>query len=116
MQRRDIRRLVCIFCALLIQAGAGAQQTPAEKSKQQSPVTVAPKSSEKCSGQTSGGAKRSGTTAGCEDPAPRPAANNDRATKSQQQDAETLAHLSADGQLLYSRDRVKLNGLQYCNQ
>jgi CHAT domain-containing protein len=115
MQRGVIKGLVCIFCALLIQAGAGAQQMPVDKSNPQTPLNVAPKASEKCSERTAGGVKRSGG-AGCEDPERRPAANNDRATTSQQQDAETLAHLSADGQLLYSRDRVKLSGFQYCNQ
>ena len=31
-------------------------------------------------------------------------------------DAETLRSLSAEGQLLYERDRVKLTGFQYCSQ
>ena len=31
-------------------------------------------------------------------------------------DAETLKALSADGQLLYQRDRIKLDGYQYCSQ
>jgi CHAT domain-containing protein len=33
-----------------------------------------------------------------------------------QRDAETLASLSAEGQLLYSRERIKLDGYRYCSQ
>jgi CHAT domain-containing protein len=33
-----------------------------------------------------------------------------------QQDAETLASLSTEGQVLYSRERVKLDGYRYCSQ
>lgn len=33
-----------------------------------------------------------------------------------QRDADTLKALSADGQILYQRERVKLDGYQYCSQ
>ncbi len=33
-----------------------------------------------------------------------------------QRDAESLANLSVEGRLLYSRERVKLDGYQYCSQ
>jgi CHAT domain-containing protein len=33
-----------------------------------------------------------------------------------QKDAESLASLSAEGRLLYARERVKLDGYQYCSQ
>ncbi|MCL4747378.1 MAG: hypothetical protein KJZ83_18470, partial [Burkholderiaceae bacterium] len=33
-----------------------------------------------------------------------------------QRDAESLSNLSVEGRLLYSRERVKLNGYQYCSQ
>lgn len=38
------------------------------------------------------------------------------AALARQRDAETLANLSAEGQVLYSRDRVKLDGYDYCSQ
>lgn len=38
------------------------------------------------------------------------------AAMARKRDAETLKTLSADGQLLYQRERVKLDGYQYCSQ
>ena len=39
-----------------------------------------------------------------------------RVAEARQHDAETLKALSTEGQLLYRRDRVKLDGYQYCSQ
>lgn len=38
------------------------------------------------------------------------------AARARQRDAETLTALSSEGQLLYQRERVKLDGYQYCSQ
>src|SRR4051794_30430621 len=38
------------------------------------------------------------------------------AAEARERDAETLRSLGAEGQLLYERDRVKLDGYQYCSQ
>ena len=39
-----------------------------------------------------------------------------RSAEARQRDAETLKALSTEGQVLYQRDRVKLDGYQYCSQ
>jgi len=39
-----------------------------------------------------------------------------RVAEARQHDAETIKALSTEGQLLYRRDRVKLDGYQYCSQ
>lgn len=39
-----------------------------------------------------------------------------RVAEAREHDAETLKSLSSEGQLLYRRDRVKLDGYQYCSQ
>jgi CHAT domain-containing protein len=51
------------------------------------------------------------TVAGAGTPAPVPAASGARL-----QDAETLKALTDEGRLLYQRERIKLEGYQYCGQ
>lgn len=54
-----------------------------------------------------------GTPARAQDVDPAPALE---VALAREKDAETLASLSAEGGLLYARERVKLTGFQYCGQ
>jgi CHAT domain-containing protein len=54
--------------------------------------------------------------AGAADPDAEPGSKAFATAQARLRDAETLRALSAEGQFLYQRDRIKLDGYQYCSQ
>lgn len=54
--------------------------------------------------------------AGAAEPKVEPGSKAFASAQARLRDAETLRALSTDGQLLYQRERVKLDGYQYCSQ